>query len=719
MANEQIIAFLRLANIARFRRDAKNAADDIEKIGDAAKKSDSPVSQLGGALSELTDALPNLTGRTRIFGFAVGTVLTAALASLPILTSLLGSTTALAGSAGAAAIGMGALGIAFAGAMVPLGGFGLVVADALTGFKKIKDAQAAYSLAVAAFGRESQQAETALMRLNGTVELFGGQAMVDAVDGTKAFVQAWREATAPAMQNLALILTDALSAANRLLPVFSEVVNLASAVVRSGLNDFFREMSGGEMQGVLKTLGSIFADLAPVLIKSATNFLIGFFQIAARLGPVLQFFADELFRASGAFRDWATGGNLDTFVSQFYAWYNLLKSVGGLLVTILDGGATTGQSLVVTLTEIVNRWNEWLQGAKGQNAMGKFFADAANLTKAFVGALADVVGFFFRIASAAMPIYTVVLGALSEGFRMVLDAIAPLKPLWDNVLWPFLEGLVMGVLGDVVGAFKVLVFIVKVVAIVLGFLGKLLAPLSGAFRILGEVVGFIFGGWILKAISWIGKISILLRPLGSLFKLLAAPINLVGRLFGWLGAKFGSLMLYIANGAKRIPSIISRAFNAVLDWITGAGSKFYDAGRSLWNFLKNGLIGAIGSGLGEVGEFAQAIANAVIDLLNDAIPNKLGPANLPNNPIPRLATGGVVSGVGSWITGESGPELNTLTSGGQVVVKPLAPGVSAQSTNATVAPQGGGKRTIVSKIYLKGRQIAEAVADEAEDEKSR
>jgi hypothetical protein len=276
----------------------------------------------------------------------------------------------------------------------------------------------------------------------------------------------------------------------------------------------------------------------------------------------------------------------------------------------------------------------------------------------------------------------------------------------------------------VVGAFKFLVFMVKIAATWLGFLGSKLGFLKGVFYVVGQVIGFVFGGWILKILSWLGKLNVLLGPLGTAFRILAVPINLAGRAFGWLGAKAGALFMYIANGARMIPSIISRAFNSVLNFITGAGARFYDAGVKLWNFLKNGLLGAISSGAGSVGEFAQAIANSVIKLLNSAIPNRIpipGPApdiNLPNDPIPMLARGGVVSGVGSWITGEAGPELNTLTSGGQVVVKPLTPGVVAQGTSATV-DAGGGRRTIVSKVYLRGRQIAEAVADEAEDEKAR
>lgn len=720
--NDRIAVWVRMRDIARFRRDAKNAADDIKNIGDQAGKSRNPLNQLGGAMSEMFSNIPQWTGRTRIFGFAVGTVVTALTAVIPLAVGLGGALVAVAGSAGAAALGAGALGVALAGAAIPLGGFGLVLADAITGFDKIKDATARYELAVASFGRESTQAETALMRLNGTIELFGGRPMQQAVEMASAFADSWRKEVKPAMGDIARIFIMVLEAGKRLLPVFSDITNQAAEAIRGALGPALRELSGPEVQGILKRLGDAFSLLAGPLIRSATNFLIGLLQIASRVAPSLQWLAGEVENASVNFRQWATSGNLGILIDHFQQWWDLTKAVGGLLVTIFSSGASDGKNLVETLTGIVNKWNEFLSTTEGQDSLRSFFGDAVKMTKAFVTILAGVIGFLFAFGRAFVPIYTVAFKALSDGWGMVIDAFRPAQPLWDNVLRPFLEGLVGGILGGVVGAFRTVIGIIRIAMVILGFLARPLGFLQGAFRVLGWVIGFFFGGWVLRLIAMIGRVNILLRPLGALFRLLAVPINLAGRMVGFLLGRFAALLgVGIRFAAQFLPPI-RNAIDRVLAFLAGSGARLFDAGARLWRWVRDGLMRAIGSGIGFAGDIGRAVYNWVAQRINSVFPNEIDPPgpgsiNLPDNPLPLLASGGVVSGTGSWITGEMGPELNTLTSAGKVVVKPLAPGIAPISSNATLDPGGG--KVLVSKVYLRGRQIAEAVADEADDEITR
>jgi hypothetical protein len=225
----------------------------------------------------------------------------------------------------------------------------------------------------------------------------------------------------------------------------------------------------------------------------------------------------------------------------------------------------------------------------------------------------------------------------------------------------------------------------------------------------------------LKVLSALAKMTVVLRPLALLFRLLAVPIEfagaVIGKLFSWLGRLLGVL-----GKVGGILPWVRGAFASVLDFLAGAGSRFFDMGVRLWTLFKKGILQAIGSGLGFAGDIAKGIWNFIARTFNKFLPDKIhGPGplpdlNLPSNPLPQLAGGGVVSGSGSWITGEAGPEINTLV-GGRVVVQPLTPGIAAQSTNATLSPNE--PRILVSKIYLRGRQIAEAVADEAADDRAR
>jgi hypothetical protein len=127
------------------------------------------------------------------------------------------------------------------------------------------------------------------------------------------------------------------------------------------------------------------------------------------------------------------------------------------------------------------------------------------------------------------------------------------------------------------------------------------------------------------------------------------------------------------------------------------------AGGSLGRSLIEGIKGALGSLAG----FGKDIYNAVASSINNTLPNRIRiPAApdipLPANPLPLLAKGGVVSGTGSWVTGEAGAELNTLDRHGRVHVQPL-------TTQGRMAPMfGAGDQTII--LQVDGREMTRVVA---------
>lgn len=717
--NERINVWIKIRDQARFRRMAGQIADDVKKIGDSAKDANSPLNQMGEAISKLTNSMA--PGRTRLFGFAIGTVVTALTAAVPVAVGLGGALVALAGSAASAGVGLGLFGsTAAALAATGLGGLALVVANAATGFNKVKDAQDRFRLAVASFGRDSTQAETALARLHGTVQLFGGRDMLTAVNAFEALSGEWRELTKPAMRSVALLFYDIISAMRELAPTVAGVTNRVADLMQRGLGVMVRVLSGREMRTIIRNLGDVFGQMSGPLIRAATGFLLGIFRIANRLAPMLIPMAEAVERVANSFAQWAKSGDLSPFTDQLKSWWNLLVAVGDLLVTVLGGGDEQGQSMVDTLTAIVRKWDEFLESAQGQTALKDFFTDAVNMTKAFIGVVADVIEGIFSFGRALLPAYTTIFGAIQSGIQQFLDALHPMKPFWDNVLAPLLEGIISGVGAGVVGAFKLLIGIVKVVSSVLGFLGSVVGPkLQPVFKALGQVIGFIFGGAILKLLGSIGKLNVLLRPLGMLFRLIGVPIRWAGAALGWFFGRLVALGGVIGRVVGNFLPTLRNHFNAIIGFIRSIGGRFFDAGRRLWTRLKDGIMGAIGSGLGFAGDIAKAVANAIIGLLNSAIPNSLPvpfapDIDIPNNPIPMLAAGGVVSGNGSWLTGEAGPELNTMING-KVVVQPLAQGIQPVSSGASIGP-GGGKRTLVTNVFLRGRNIAQAVAEEADDD---
>lgn len=717
MTVDRIVAWLRLRDVARFRRDAWRAAQSIRGIGRAADDTGGPLNQLGGALGQLASNIPEYTGRTRIFGFAIGTVTLAFALMLPVIVAVGGALTAVTGSLAAAAIGAGLLGTAFLGAAIPLGAFGIVAMQAFQGFSKVNTAFQNWQKQVHAFGKNSTQAETALKRLNGTAAIFGGPIMIRAAKTWDDLQTSFRKANTPALREMGHMLIGILHTVKNILPLFATMTLIASRALAQAIKPLRAALESPGFRDAMMTLSNGFAQLAGPLMQSVVNFFMGFFSIASRLQGFLPSIADSIVRVSEAFRSWAASGDLNTLVGHFFSWWSLLKATGRLLFVILNTGASDGRSLVESLTAIVNKWSDWLSTAKGQDSLKKFFDDSISSAKVFIAVVAGVIKGLFWFGRVTMGPLAKGFGIIKDAWLMFMDAIKPAKPWFDTVLKPFMEGLAGGLLGAVVGAFKFLIGVIKITAIVLGFLGKKLSFLAPVFKIIGWLVGFFLGGEILRLMSWLSKVTVILRPLGLIFRALEVPIILTGKAIGFLFGWIGKLIGLSARFVGRFANPFKGAINSVLDFLTGSGSKFLDAGARIWGFLREGILRAIGQSIG----LGKEAANAIIDFLNFLLPNRIPipfapDIKLPANPIPHLAQGGVVAGQGSWITGEAGPELNTLI-GGKVIVKPLTPGIAAVSPTATLAAHE--PRILVSKVYLRGKQIAEAVADEAADDLAR
>jgi TP901 family phage tail tape measure protein len=175
---------------------------------------------------------------------------------------------------------------------------------------------------------------------------------------------------------------------------------------------------------------------------------------------------------------------------------------------------------------------------------------------------------------------TIGLAAATAG-KQLLDAFKPAQPFFENVLLPLLIGFGKGLLGSVVGAFKILIPIIKVTATVLGFIGTIAKPLKPIFEGIGVVIGFVAAGPVLKLLSG-------LKYVGVAFKVLAIPLRLVGGLFGLAGraiakmpavlTRVGGLVVKAGNLFGKLPGVIGSFAGKVLG---ATGRLAISAGKGL------------------------------------------------------------------------------------------------------------------------------------------
>jgi hypothetical protein len=315
-----------------------------------------------------------------------------------------------------------------------------------------------------------------------------------------------------------------------------------------------------------------------------------------------------------------------------------------------------------------------------------------------------VVGFIGRINfGAILAKIKSAFAAVKDVVGQVLDALKPAQPFLENVLIPLFKGVAIGVIGGVVGAFKVLVPVIKIVMTVLGALGKVLAPYKGIIEKIGMVVGVVFGGAILKVISLLGKLGGVFRVVGGAAKVLGIPLRiltgavrgvfrvvsvLIGgfvdaiTLMGRVGSTFTGMGRKIIVGATNFVGGVIAKIEGLITKIRGFGTKFFNAGKSIAQAIGKGLLSAFTAAAG----FAAQIGRAVADWLNDHTPfgDKIN-LGITSFRIPALATGGVIQRGGIALVGERGPELVRLRGGSTVY--------DAQQTRAAMASAGGDRQT--------------------------
>ena len=157
---------------------------------------------------------------------------------------------------------------------------------------------------------------------------------------------------------------------------------------------------------------------------------------------------------------------------------------------------------------------------------------------------------------------------------------------------------------------------------------------------------------------------------------------------------------------------IKGGISSAVKFVTGRVSSMIGFFRGLPAKVANAVRGAFD---GLKTEFQKAIdaMKTAWDSLRDklksfSLPGGGPPIGIPGLQIPGLATGGTISQPGFTMVGERGPELLSLPKGASVI--PLS---------QSVVNSVGGPSRIEVPVYLNGRQIAMAVADEVSNARAR
>lgn len=295
--------------------------------------------------------------------------------------------------------------------------------------------------------------------------------------------------------------------------------------------------------------------------------------------------------------------------------------------------------------------------------------------------------------------------AVSGYFHDLMEALAPAKPFWDNVLGPFLKGLAVGAFGGFIAILKLAIPIIRIFATVLGWLGTKLAFMRDVFYWVGFAIGFIFGpgkifGVVTKALGIFGRIiGFLLKPFTWLLKLF-------GRFGPAIGRMVGDILVKFAPAGSRMETLILKVWEAWDKVIKG--------------FQKGGLAGAIRAAIPQIAAALYMLGGAMAGALWKGIKSKggtiarilMGPAGLAS-----LGAEAVVGAVGGGPK-PKGPTGPLIPSGGSAYGASVPPPTDTRGT-AFKTPAIAGIPRIDNYVILDGKIVSKSVAKETDKKISR
>jgi hypothetical protein len=395
----------------------------------------------------------------------------AAVAGAPIVAGGLGGLTALLGSAGAGILGAGALGVGGIGAAtVGLGSMFAVIKSGAGDISKMTAALEKAEKDTAAYGASSKQVAQDQANINALVKV-SSPLLLTIAKTLHNLGEEWQHVAAPATQALYGVMLPALKLVKELMPTIAGIAKTSFEAIGRALDPIFKGLASPEFKKALRELGDGFAALAPASIQGFANIFHALVNIAIAAQPYLLEIAKAFLRMT---EGWVTGtGNgkklgdtIGGLVHQFRSWWDLASSLGHLLVTIFSAGAGAGQGLVSMLTQVLAKWNAWLNTTAGQTALKTFFAESKALVVAFFSALGPLVGEISKLVISLVPAFTQALSILGGAIHVVVRVLGAIAGVMGeaNLAGVALAGL-LGVLAAAWAIAKIAAFIeaIKVV----------------------------------------------------------------------------------------------------------------------------------------------------------------------------------------------------------------------------------------------------------------
>lgn len=242
------------------------------------------------------------------------------------------------------------------------------------------------------------------------------------IDSAKAFRSEFRKSTVSGQASLVSLAQAAVDTGAKMDKTLAASANQSSAAVSREGKNFLKFLSGPVSTQFIRTSTQMFDENLGNIEKSGENVSKVLMHVTEAARPFLKEITDGLVKMTGG---WANNtrnvdqlrGRMQPFFNDTKLWFGLIRDGGKLLKDLFVSARPSGDSLVVSLDNTLNTWDDWLK--RNPEKARAFFDRTVDSTKQIGSALLGAVGALNRMATALQP--------LLSGFERLLKLAGPIS----------------------------------------------------------------------------------------------------------------------------------------------------------------------------------------------------------------------------------------------------------------------------------------------------
>lgn len=365
------------------------------------------------------------------FGAGVGSVGSfAGFGAEHILMTLLG----IGGSGIAAGVGGGLMAAGGLGQIAVGGGSdALVMASTIADAKTLGQSMEAVKEAVWKYGSASKQAKLAQAELNHEMEKLGNTAGVKAEMGlaksAQSLNQFWDKKTGRARVQAVNVAEQGIGLGKAYVPRIAHAAQQNLSIVNERIKPLFSWLKGPEGVGIWQKLEGMFKHNLPTSVHAFTQaieFVLKTIGVASKYTGGFVEMVDKFFTKWNEpknFTIWE--GHMASLIETFHIWMHFLKETGKLLIDIFSKDAHTGRAIIVALTEMITKADEWVNSTKGGGELHNLFVIHKEEVLALLKIIPPLVTIF-------RSVYMTVAPPLVHAATEILMVIAELLESFSN-----------------------------------------------------------------------------------------------------------------------------------------------------------------------------------------------------------------------------------------------------------------------------------------------